>query len=859
MTDFEAELRKTIQEKRAVLVAGTGVSIAASRDPKTGKPHPQASWAGLLESGLEWLEKKGLMTSKRAEGHRALLAEDAGTHHFITAAQDVTDGFGGQASGHFEEWLKRTVGSIQAHDRTLLDALEDLRRHGNLLATTNYDGLLLGDSGKLSALTWEEKHRPEFLRAVRTRETDKILFLHGFWRRPSSVILDWSSYQAISSEGQYRDDLRAFWQTSTWIFVGCGVEGLRDPDLGLLLKRYGARHRKFELWDFCLVRASQREAFQAEFDKRQLSLRAVSFGADFDDLPNYLRSLLPTPISLSLPPLATARSSRRPATIPLPPAFHAEPDYIGSHGFVGRVSQLEDLDDWAKAADPANLLLFEAIGGNGKSMLTWEWARNRSTEVRDDWAGRFWYSFYERGAVMADFCRRALVYMTGEALEELAKERTPELARRLLAELHARPWLLVLDGLERVLVAYHRIDAAEVPDEEANTPTDKVLRRDPCDTIRDEDGDLLRQLAGARPSKILVTSRLTPQVLINAAGQGIEGVKRFPLPGLRPADAEALLRSCGIEGDSAAIQAYLSENCDNHPLVIGVLAGLITNYLPRRGNFDAWAADAGPLGGARLNLAELDLIQRRNHILHAALAALPAKSQELLSTLALLSGSVDYETLAAFNPHLPAEPEEVAVPEKPEKQWWWRWDRMSEEEKSRVREKYEVALGRRREYEEALAAWRASAEVRAAPGRLGETVQELEQRGLLLFDRTAQRYDLHPVVRGVAAGGLQGEERERLGQRVVDHFSSVTHSPWEQAQTLEDLAPGLHVVRTLVKLGRWEEAGEAYRGDLSTSLLSALEDHSEVLALLRPFFPEGWSELPRELAPDLASYFANDA
>ena len=64
--------------------------------------------------------------------------------------------------------------------------------------------------------------------------------------------------------------------------------------------------------------------------------------------------------------------------------------------------ELAELDDWAKPADPTNLLLFEAIGGNGKSMLTWEWTTNHATQVRDDWAGRFWYSFYERGAIMAD-------------------------------------------------------------------------------------------------------------------------------------------------------------------------------------------------------------------------------------------------------------------------------------------------------------------------------------------------------------------------------------------------------------------------------------------------------------------------
>jgi hypothetical protein len=84
--------------------------------------------------------------------------------------------------------------------------------------------------------------------------------------------------------------------------------------------------------------------------------------------------------------------------IPTPPTFYARPPYIGSHPFVGRASQLETLMDWASPADSHPLLLYEAIGGSGKSMLTWEWTTEHATDVRDDWAGRFWYSFYERGA-----------------------------------------------------------------------------------------------------------------------------------------------------------------------------------------------------------------------------------------------------------------------------------------------------------------------------------------------------------------------------------------------------------------------------------------------------------------------------
>jgi hypothetical protein len=493
--------------------------------------------------------------------------------------------------------------------------------------------------------------------------------------------------------------------------------------------------------------------------------------------------------------------------LPIPPAFYAEPPYIGSHRFVGRKEQLVTLSQWAAPADSHPILLFEAIGGTGKSMLTWEWTTKYSTTVR--WAGRFWYSFYEKGAVMADFCQRALAYMTQRPLEELRKKKTVELGELLLHQLRARPWLLILDGLERVLVSYHRFDAAQVADEDAGI-SDKIADRDPCAAIRPEDDDLLHALAAAAPSKLLLTSRLIPRVLLNQASQPIPGVLRLPLPGLHPTDAEELLRSCGITGTPEEIQSFLTSHCDCHPLVTGVLAGLINDYLPHRGNFDAWVAD--PAEGGRVNLARLDLVQKRNHILLAGFAALSEMSRQLLSTLALLPEAVDFQTLSAFNPHLVCAPEQVTESEE------------------------------RNDLLKALA----------------ETVRDLEKRGLLQYDQAARRYDLHPVVRAVAAGGLHDEERNRYGQRVVDHFSQQPHRPYGEAETLADVQGSLHIVRTLLRMDRLAQAIKVYRGDLANALRYNLESDVEILALLRPFFREGWSVADRRLSSWDRAYLATD-
>ena len=109
-----------------------------------------------------------------------------------------------------------------------------------------------------------------------------------------------------------------------------------------------------------------------------------------------------------------------------------------------------------------------------------------------------------------------------------------------------------------------------------------------------------------------------------------------------------------------------------------------------------------------------------------------------------------------------------------------------------------------------------SPEFLAAPQELTKIVRDLERRGLLQYDAQTKRHDLHPVVRGIAAGGLRPEERENYGQRVVDYFSGQSHNPHEQAETIEDARNALHVVQ---RCSRWGYAtNEPTRPTLLTFL-----------------------------------------
>ena len=187
------------------------------------------------------------------------------------------------------------------------------------------------------------------------------------------------------------------------------------------------------------------------------------------------------------------------------------------------------------------------------------------------------------------------------------------------------------------------------------------------------------------------------------------------------------------------------------------------------------------LVGVNSIVRNLDLTQKRNHILKLALDALPEKSHQLLSTLALLSGAADYSTLSAVKSSTsPLEPQNVDEPTNPKS--LPTWEEMSEEDKKREQESYEANIQRRKEYEEVINAWRHSPEVITAPQELANTVRDLERRGLLQYDRQSRRFHLHPVVRGITVGALRKEETDHYGKRVVDYFSQQNRDPYDEAE-----------------------------------------------------------------------------
>jgi tetratricopeptide (TPR) repeat protein len=550
-----------------------------------------------------------------------------------------------------------------------------------------------------------------------------------------------------------------------------------------------------------------------------------------------------------------------------PPAFHyVRKPYVEKQGFAGRAVELALIDRWATGTDA--MLLFQAIGGMGKSALTWHWLRTRAAAVRSDWAGRLWYSFYEQGADLNDFCVHALAYVRHEPPKTFRGRRTLDLGDELRRELDTRPWLLILDGLERVLVAYNRAGKEHMSDAEAVVARDGMgLDREPRDCFRPEDSDVLAMLAQAGGGKLLASSRLTPTALTEWANQPIPGVVHVGLEGLAPEDAEQMLHP-GVRGDSWKIQRFLQEKFACHPLSVRAVAGKVMTFLDARGDFDRWVEH--PQGGADPALIAKDLRGRQNHILARAFDDLDDDAKAMLGSIAMANIELTPDVLRILNPKRPIEPDKVDPPRElgdadaEEFHDFEHWElkhgrdraktdkaRAAAQEKLDAYRKQDFAKQKER-YESYIAAhpaWQQQAD--AADVWLARVLPDLEARGLLQYDADTGSLDMHPAIRHTALIGLSPDARRSTGSHVSDALSSRPAKPFAEARTREDLALVMTRVEALNAAGKFAEGWQLLQESGLSGALFRLQYAYEQLELMQPCFPQGWEHGPVLLPDDV--------
>ncbi|MCH7688262.1 MAG: SIR2 family protein, partial [Planctomycetes bacterium] len=286
MDSAVTNLRAEIAKGRAMIVAGTGVSIATSANDQF------ASWKGLLLHGIERCVETVSPLPNGWDKRICSQINSGDPVEMVLAASNIETRLGGSQKGNFRKWLHDSVGSLTPDNPALIQAMADLNIP---IATTNYDDLI-SQVTKRRPVTWTDYALTQ--RWLRNDE-EGILHLHGHWEQPASVILGVLSYDAILRDEFTQTLLRHCLLARTLIFIGFGA-GLDDPNFSALLEWTCRVLSWSEYQNFRLVRNSELEPIRQQHhaDER---MSVVGFGDSYDDLVPFLKSLGAAP-PLQLPP-----------------------------------------------------------------------------------------------------------------------------------------------------------------------------------------------------------------------------------------------------------------------------------------------------------------------------------------------------------------------------------------------------------------------------------------------------------------------------------------------------------------------------------------------------------------------------
>ena len=128
-------------------------------------------------------------------------------------------------------------------------------------------------------------------------------------------------------------------------------------------------------------------------------------------------------------------------------------------------------------------------------------------------------------------------------------------------------------------------------------------------------------------------------------------------------------------------------------------------------------------------------------------------------------------------------------------------------------------------------------------GELAGVLTELEDRGLVGWEKVVNRYDLHPIVRGVIWGGLADSRQHGVYSNLHTHFESVPTVEEEEIGRLEDLTPTIELFNTLIGLKRFDDAFVILDKRLAVPLFGQLGNFHLLTNLSEMLFPNGANNL----------------
>jgi tetratricopeptide (TPR) repeat protein len=471
--------------------------------------------------------------------------------------------------------------------------------------------------------------------------------------------------------------------------------------------------------------------------------------------------------------------------ISLPPIPYFVHSYPLQANFTGRKAEHAELNDWL-GRDARAVFVLEAIGGMGKSALAWVWTQEIFS-LGIPVAGVFWWSFYEERD-LGRFLDKAIAYASGGKVDAKQISSDRERVDVLANLLRQSRFLFVLDGFERVLRAYARMDAAYRGDEVDDREHNYRACADP------NIGIFLRCLAsGGALTKTLITSRLFPREL-----DELENARHLELKGMDESDAVEFFHKQGIKGnrkeiiDACAAYGF-------HPLTLRLLAGALKQD-PR---YHADIRNA-PL----VEMRDADKDKRMARMLDFAYDSLPRDEQKLLSQLSAFRSPMKWETIRDI----------FMAPEN--------GTRTNADERGENKNP------------------RSSAVLRVPfknQGELARAISNLAERGLYMRDASTDTFDLHPVIRRYCYDRLT--DKQQTHAVFIVYFAKIEKP--KKIQTLADLQPTIELYHHTVRAGRYDEARTLFRDRLSQATYYQLGAYQLRIELLRALFPDGEDKPPR--------------
>jgi tetratricopeptide (TPR) repeat protein len=304
--------------------------------------------------------------------------------------------------------------------------------------------------------------------------------------------------------------------------------------------------------------------------------------------------------------------------------WHLAHPYPMPPNFTGRAAELQMLDDWL--ADNTNrLFLLRALGGFGKSALSWQWINTHVNPA--EWTKLVWWSFYEGDASFEHFVEETLKYLKLEV-----PQGKREQVNELLNGMQSQKVLLIMDGFERALRAYSSMNAAYQGDEEPK------LEDNQLDCVSVDAEYFLKSVCSLpnRKSKVLMTTRLSPRA-VKPHGEFMLGCREEGLTAMQKADAVTFFQRQKIKGTHAEIEAACAPY-GYHPLSLRLLAGRILKDFENPA--DIVVAQKLKMDG--------DIIQQKHHVLEVSYNSLPPYEGKLLSTIACFRSPVEHKTLESI-------------------------------------------------------------------------------------------------------------------------------------------------------------------------------------------------------------------